>query len=367
MSRCLLGIPFLLFSCIQGIELPVREQAGTLVVEGFITDQEGPYTMRLSRSATYQSVFARTGVIEPETRANVSIRTATGDIIVLAEIGDGYYKTPASFRGVLGESYSLNINTQLGEELVSSSVCIPAGGTEIEDLILRFERHPSVDEFEFTTGMNIFASFADDPVGPNFYLAYTSHGVFPWSAHPELAELNPNFPCPTGDSIRCFRYERDYFQPNLRPVQRCFVPETRPFDFRLISDQFQNGAQVTALAAFIEDDGRRFEYSYRVRVNLLTISPEAFGFYQRLASQLSIEGDIFDPPPAQILGNIVNINDPSASPIGYFGAYHASSAQTYIEREQLEIKQPKLRWAGECTALDSSTIVKPVDWTGSSW
>ena len=357
----------LLGGCINPIDLPVRDAQPLLVVEGFVTNESGPYTVRLSRSANFEGVsIGSGGIIDPEFNASVALRDESGFLVPFNEVRNGYYQSSPEFRAEVGEVYSLLIITSDGEEYLSSPVSIPQGA-EIDSIITRFDQKPSINEFDFATGVNVFVEFQDDPDNNNFYLSYTSNGVFPWTAHPELASINPNFPCPTGETVECFRYERDYFQPSEVAASRCYVPEARPFDFTLNSDLFQNGAKITTQAAFIEDDGKRFEFSYRVKINFLTISPEAFGFYNRLASQLSITGDIFDPPPAEILGNIINIGGTGGDAVGYFGAYYSSSKQIYIERDFLDIKQAKVKWAGECVNLDSSTVVRPSDWTGSSW
>ena len=370
LNRCFLRlttVTLIVSSCINPIELPVRDIEPTLVVEGFITNAAGPHTVRLTRSADYEGVFNGSGgIIDPEFNAQVALRDERGFLVPFHEVRNGYYQTAPEFRAEIGEKYSLLIITEQGEEYLSAPVSVPMGA-QIDSLIPRFQRFPSTDEFDFRTGVNLFVRFRDDPAQNNFYLSYTSNGVFPWTAHPELAAINPNFPCPTGETVECFRYERDYFQPSVVAASRCYVPEARPFDFILNTDLLQNGSEITALAAFIEDDGKRFEFSYRVKVNFMTISPEAFGFYNRLGSQLSIEGDIFDPPPAEILGNMINIGGIGGEAIGYFGAYYVSSQQIYIERDFLDIKQNKVRWAGECINLDSSSVKRPADWTGSSW
>ena len=358
---------FLLTGCINPIELPIRDADRALVVEGFVTNEPGPYTVRLSRSADFEGVsFGSGGIIDPESDAQVVLRDEDGFLVPFNEVRNGYYQTPPDFQAEIGKTYSLLIITLDGEEFLSAPVTIPQGA-DIDNIVTRFERKVSNSEFDFTTGVNVFVEFQDDPDENNFYLSYTSNGVFPWTAHPELASINPYFPCPTGQTVECFRYERDYFQPAFVDATRCYVPEARPFDFILNTDLLQNGSEITTLAAFIEDDGKRFEFSYRVRINFMTISAEAFGFYNRLASQLSIEGDIFDPPPAEILSNIINIGETRGEAIGFFGAYYASSEQIYIERDFLDIKQDKVQWAGECINLDSSTVVRPLDWEGSSW
>ncbi len=369
MNRLLFAASSLLLSCTQAIELPVRTDPRLLIVEGFITNEPGPYTVRLTRSANYESAFRLDGVISNETGAALFIRDAEGGSTELVEVADGYYQTPADFVGQVGTTYSLNIFTAADESFVSRPVTLPAGA-DIENIELRYKEQPSSDPVSFGSGVNVFVTFQDRPGENNFYMTYRDRGVYPFTSQPEIAELNPFNPCiPIQDLPRCFRYERDYFNPStaVTTSQSCLVIRPESFDFLLIDDRFRDGTEITDLASFVEDDGRRFEFSYRTRINLLSIPSEAFGFYERLATQLEIDGDIFDPPPAEILGNIVNIGSTENPAIGYFGAYHLSSREVYLESDLLAFKQTKVVFGNDCINFDSSSVEKPVGWTGSSW
>ncbi len=353
-------------ACVNPVELPVREAARDLIVEGFITNQPGPHTVRLTKAARYEPFSELSGVISAVLFAEVFIRSGAGEVIPLTELGAGHYQTPPEFRGRIGETYTLHINTLDDEQYVSTPERLPAG-PEIEEILLRFEEKPS-NEIPIS-GVNVFVAFTDNPDERDFYLGYTSEGVYPWTSHPELA-LQFGSPCPANEKFRrCFRYERDYFQPSFRRLTSadCYTREFNPFDFRLADDRFQNGKRITALAAFIPDDGRRFEYSYKVKINFLAISAKAYGFYNRLVSQLSIEGDIFDPPPASILGNMLSLGDNQNPALGFFGAYYEDAEEVYIENDILEFRQAKLQFGGNCINLDSSVVDKPDWWQGSSW
>ncbi len=369
MNRLLLAFCSLFLCCIQHIELPVREGQKRLIVEGFITNAPGPYTIRLTRSARYESALNLTGVIENERDAIITIRDRSGGITELKELGNGYYQTPISFQGEVGQTYSLNVFTSDGGFFASRPVTIPEG-TSIKEVQIRYEQKPSTNKLKFISGVNLFVTIDDDAAGSNFYMTYCTDGVYPFISSPKLAEQNSENPClPIANIPRCFRYERDYFEPSLSVVtsQSCRVFKAADFDFTLFDDRFRNGTELTNIAAFIEDDGRRFEFSYRTNVNLLTISREAYGFYLRLAGQFEIDGDIFDPPPAQILGNIIPLDGSDQEVLGYFGAFFVDSREVYIEGEILDLKQRKVIFGNDCINLDSSTVNKPIDWSGSSW
>src|SRR5262245_33654243 len=79
--------------CIDPINLRVAGVGGTLVVEGVITDQDGPYTVKLSRSIAYEHTSVLKVYNIPEQKANVSIVDETGVVENMVEETAGSYVT----------------------------------------------------------------------------------------------------------------------------------------------------------------------------------------------------------------------------------------------------------------------------------
>ena len=292
----------------------------------------------------------------------------------MLEIGSGIYQTPEDFRAVVGETYGLTIQLANGDMLTSTPQLVEPA-PDIEKVLLRYKKFPSTDEFNFISGVEVFVEYQDPVESRNFYMTTHTKGVYPFTSNWDLFVCGnnpfcciPSFNQP--ELERCFRYERDF--PDLgvqvESVQDCRRsggPQTRQFN--LYEDSQSNGVLTTSKAVFVEDDGRRFEFSYRTQVNLMSISAEAFSYFSTLEGQLSIDGDIFDPPPANIVGNILNLSDPNQQILGFFGAFDLSSETVYIERDILEDFQAQFLWTTDCINLDSSTVERPVDWQGSSW
>src|SRR6187402_3391330 len=89
----LLFILFFSVSCIDTINLKESGIGGTLVVDGLITDQPGPYTIKLSRTIAYDNSSPLKVYSIPETKAKVSIIDNLGNEEVLTELTPGLYKT----------------------------------------------------------------------------------------------------------------------------------------------------------------------------------------------------------------------------------------------------------------------------------
>ena len=373
-SNLALFLLFFVLGCINPIELEVRTDDRLLVVDGFITTEPGPHKIRLTRSSDYIGFSFQSGVNVAEENALVAIRSDQGEVFRMAHIGRGIYQTPTDFQPVIGQSYSLNIELMNGDQLVSAPQLITEAPA-IENVLLRYNKLPSVDEFSFNSGVDVFVEYQDPAASRNFYLTTHTKGVYPFTSNWDLFFCGNNpFCCvPTfanPELERCFRYERDFPDTGVQveSVQDCRRsggPQERQFN--VYEDSQFNGNLITNKAVFIKDDGRRFEFSYRTQINLMSISPEAFAFFSAIQGQLSIDGDIFDPPPANVRGNMLNLTNPNQQVLGYFGAFDVSSETIYIERDLLEDFQSQFLWTTDCVNLDSSSVEKPLDWQGSSW
>ena len=121
--------------CIEPVEIKTPEDKAVLVVEGYITDDFGPHSIRISRSAQYGSVFD--GIVQKIRNATIAVRDSDGTTVFLTETSPGEYSTPGTFRGVAGKSYSLQIETSIGENYISLPVSMPVG-PDISDVELRY-------------------------------------------------------------------------------------------------------------------------------------------------------------------------------------------------------------------------------------
>ncbi len=96
-------------SCVINYVPKISDYEESLVVEGFITDQPGINTIKISRSEP----LWRRQFVKPLTGCIVTISDELGHIYSLKEtVTFGVYITdPANFRGVIGRKYTLHIRT----------------------------------------------------------------------------------------------------------------------------------------------------------------------------------------------------------------------------------------------------------------
>ncbi len=332
-------------SCIDELGVDTQEGRRILVVEGAITTLPGPHRILLSKSDKYGDVFD--GFIRKETKATVWIRNNEGDQVFLTEGEQGTYYTPASFSAAAGKKYTLHITLANGERYISlPEEVVPSPA--IDSLSFLFKELPTLDQFNPNTGIEVYARWNDPKDTDNFYL-WEAEGVYVVNTKPHLFEgRDANYvpvPMPKDCCDRCYVYDF-----SLNTVLRVF------------KDNLTDGNNNAQLAAFIPDDGKRFMEKYLVVVRQYSLNKTAYQFYDLLKNQLSIQGNIFDPPPATIRGNMINLDDPDAEVIGYFRASDVQIDTLYITRAEVGTPKPILQINDDCRVLDNSTTTKPPFW-----
>lgn len=334
-----------LHSCIDPLEVDTQERRNLLVVEGGITTLPGPHQIIISKSDKYGGVLD--GFVRKQSGATVWIRDNEGNQTFLTEGNDKTYYTPAGFKAEVGRQYTLFITLDNGERYVSTPELVnPA--PPIDSLLIQFKQLPSLNEVSLNTGLEIYSRWQDPASVANFYL-WEAEGVYVLNTHPELhvakdGQGNP-VPAPKDCCDRCYVYEYDLNT-----------------EIRLFKDNLTDGKLQTELAAFIPDDGQRFMEKYMIVVKQHALTKGAYQFYDLLHNQLSIQGTIFDPPPATIRGNFINLDNPDEDVIGYFSASDVATDTLFISRAEVEEPRAIKQINDDCRVFENSTTQVPSFW-----
>lgn len=94
-------------SCEKEIDLDLDDKSGNIVIEANITDQPGPYFVKITKSVG----FTESNQYPAVTDAQVILSDNTGQTEILQYAGDGKYKTTA-FSGVSGRVYTLKVHAE---------------------------------------------------------------------------------------------------------------------------------------------------------------------------------------------------------------------------------------------------------------
>lgn len=332
-------------SCIDQLNVNIDHEEFILVVEGFISTQPGPYTIKLSRSAKYGTVFE--GIIRKVDNAQVFVRDQKGELTQLNNIGGGEYETPAGFRALVGSTYTLQVTENTGKTYYSIPETV-LKAPEIDSLIIEYKKFPSTNPLKFVSGVEVYSQWQDPENEDNYYM-WRNTGTYQIETHPEDRTIVG----PTGQRIPA----------PLDCCAFCWIEEDNGDNsVRIMKDSNSNGNLVTNLAAFIEDDGRRYMDKYFITLEQHSISKEAFLFFKLLRNQLGVNGDIFDPPPATIRGNMISVDNPEEIVIGYFMASDVSVKSIFLPREFLGDNQRSVIINNDCQILQNATASRPSYW-----
>lgn len=188
------------------------------------------------------------------------------------------------------------------------------------------------DPITFESGVDISVRWQDPVEEENFY-SWNVNGIY-------LIDTPDKVPPPTPPDPPCL------FDPADNCCAVCWIYENNSGEGKhaFVDDQ-TNGETITLKVGFIKDNGLRFanttipDKQYYVEVEQLSVTKEVFQFNRLLESQLEIDGDIFDPPPAAIIGNVTNINNPEEVVLGLFGVASIKRNSTFIKRSDLDFIQ----------------------------
>lgn len=150
---------FLAFSsCEKVIELDLDDAEPRLVIEGFVTDQPGPYTIKISQSGRFYDA----NDFPLQSGASVVISDENGNVDELTEVSTGIYQT-TTLQGQRGVTYTLDVALN-GKNYTTSSQ-MPAQQITLDSLLVTFEE----ESIFYKEGFYMTAYFNDPLDIENYY------------------------------------------------------------------------------------------------------------------------------------------------------------------------------------------------------
>lgn len=249
-------ISALFMQCEKEIDLELRNTAPRVVIEGIITDAEGPYTVLVSETFDYFNNSPESGV----SGAEVVISDNEGFSETLEETGKGIYQTK-NLQGKVGNTYTLRVNYNENDYEASGTILQPA---VFDSLTYRFVEETSLKD----EGYYLYFFGKTPKPGISYYrwLVYKNGELF----------------------------------------------NTEPEDFLLASDEFVNEELDDLEFPFA------FQLQDTLRLEMYSLEQSVYDYYNELLTILFNDGGLFSPPPVNPVSNIKNLTDPQLPPLGYF-------------------------------------------------
>ncbi len=338
-----------LLGCITPYQPETKSLDGkTLIVEGYITNQPGPYQVALSYSADF-TYKALNYIVEG---ATVSVTDNLGNTQRFSGLGKGIYQTPATFQGQAGRTYKLSIALPDGRRYESKPELIkpvPA----IDRLYDEYTEMPT-DGVRPDKGFNVYLDTKDPATTGDYYRWVWTH--FEPLSYCNIVRSTTNGQT-TEYGIYCCQ--------DCWDIIRCSGTNC----VNTMTDEQVNGnaiaRQFIMRAPFTANSG------YYLEIEQLSISRDAYLYYKAIESLTKNNGGIFDVAPAPLRGNIVSVTTPGETVIGYFSASGSQKQPYVIDRAKgigtpnFIYKPPPVPGIPTCTACvesDYRTRFKPRWW-----
>ena len=269
--------------CIETFEPDFELDTSNIVITGIITDLQ-PAQVEImkptSRNAKLQNVKRISG-------ATVLLFDDEGNQEQLTEIRNGYY-TGIS-KGIVGRKYHINVHLT-DNSIITSSPQLLAPCPSIDSL--------SLEQVRF---LKPFGNIRVDVNG-----------------------LNLNLDMNNSDTLALYykwtiegTYKRYTAYDFYRQEPPCYVTVPADFYFVLGESLSKSTNLLSKKLKFITPNGK-YAYGHSVEVFQYALSKEAYDYWKKIEDQQSNVGSVFDPPPAQIAGNLTHIDDQGIPALGFF-------------------------------------------------
>jgi len=289
-------------SCLDRLDFIAETEEGQLVISGLLTDGAGPHQVTISRTSPF-------GLLpEGVTDASVRVIATNGEWISYTETGRGNYELNG-FNAKEGEEYALEVWLD-GVQYASYFQKMPHEVGK-DELSLKFDFEPFTNN-RFETVLTISAETTLPPASEPIYLRWQVEETYMW--------LLTSFPC----SGLC-----------PPPPNPCFIFDSiEPNRITLFNGSSTVTRRTTQTLGKRKVDNS-FLYPFFITVKQLSISKEAYQFWEKVKTISDNTGSPFDTPPAPIPGNFVNLSDPNIKVLGYFEVAKETVTRVYTTRNDV--------------------------------
>lgn len=304
----LLGFMIPFIGCIDEIALNVETEERTLVVDGFVSDLEGSFQVKLSKSSVIG--VGQDNILTPVPGVSMQLMDEKGVSYPYFEIEEGVYEL-TSFVALRDVDYFIDIVLADGRHYQSTPAKLRASSIissisyEITNETFRNNAGRFVDRQIIAMKLETDVSGSIDPP----YLRWRVEGEYALSEN----------------------------SPGALVTKTCYIPtkldlnDVRVFDTSKLKD-----GKLFDQAIAETEYNYRFAEQFCYHISQFSISEDEFNYWSNIKEIIDINGGLFDPPPGTLIGNITNVEDPSDIAVGYFSVASVSFKREFINGGELK-------------------------------
>lgn len=336
-------LAYAIFSCVDEVDLNVDTRQRSVVIDGFVTDSLGDFTLKLSESSVIG--IGNDNILDPISGATAKIIDSDGASYSYEELEDGTYELK-SFKAFRGKSYYLDVVLQDGRHYQSTPALLRSSS--------------SIDDITYEVREESFRNNAGEFVTENRIAVKIATDVSQAAEPPFLR----------------WRVEGEYQflegAPMLLNPRYCYIPVNLDInDIRIFDASELSGGEL--FDQVIADAGYdyRFAIQYCFHISQYSISEEEFTYWKNIKEVIDIDGGLFDPPPGTIIGNIRNVDDPNDIPVGYFSVSSVFFKRAFVNRDDVNFfirgkcegfQRFVAFGCDDCLEINKATLERPAYW-----
>lgn len=362
----LIFVILLLAACVDSIDFNTPKGDVQIVLEGIISNETGPYTIKMYRSRPLATDLDRP---IPVRFAKITLRDDLGAQDIYKEVSDGVYQSQGIITGQVGRSYTIRVETNTGKIYESESEKIfPVG--EVDKVYTEFEPRTILENAKEVPAdrFNVYID-SRGVSGTSNLVRWKTTGTYKVETFPERrTKLTSD---EDGETITVpIPYPcSGYIGVGTKLVKTaececciCWVTETEDIP-QVSDDQFIKGSEFKrAKVGEVLVSNRKFYEKYRVEVQQLSLTEKTFNYWKLVKAQKQGAASLFQPPSAKITGNLKGINTDEEM-LGIFWATAITRKSIFIERKDVPyIIQPIDTLIAPCKFFVNSTTDKPGFW-----
>lgn len=289
-------------SCVKPFN-PVIDQSLTnfLVIEGQIISG-AETTIKLSRTRKVND----SANLSPENGAQVFIESESGDVYLLQSHGEGEYQSQGA-QVHSSAKYRLRVAT--------------GGRTYLSDFV-SVNQTPPIDSLSWVQdgNINIYVN-THDPLNNTRY--------YRWD-YIETYEYHAAF-----YSYLDFRDGKLVFLEPEEYREKCYTTNHSTEILLGNTSALQEDVVSMAPITSIPNDNSKISVRYSILVRQYALSADSYKYWQIIKQNSQPNGDIFDPQPSQLFGNIRCVENPEEAVIGFVDASSMMEERLFIRWNEL--------------------------------
>ncbi|MCK5170010.1 MAG: DUF4249 domain-containing protein [Bacteroidales bacterium] len=310
----ILILSIIVLGCKDEFLLDSKTYESLIVVDGSLTNAEGPSIVKISKSLPVNYLAEI-----PYENCIVTLIENTGKTEILTEIEPGKYMTSESgMKGIIGNEYSISIFTPEGKEYHSDFQELK----EPVDLESVYADSIKLLHIDYPFGLPGYQFYVDTKTAPtkeNYFL-WSMTETFEYEIDYELAYVETRF----GDYL--------YSNPRYDTLKTCWKTQKVNYIFTGSTSKLSVPQIKHQPLLFVGTDSKKLSKRYSVLIQQYTIGKNAYNYWQGIEEQSSNENFLEASQPYTIKGNIENINNEAEIVLGYFTVASVFQKRIFVDK-----------------------------------